>query len=128
MGIKATVEPHVVAGTDRGGEDLYLLFSAHEDDTVEGVLLELEDGDEVWNWEYEDEEAEEDCDDEHEGKVYFCTTSQYKFKWEGTHKDLLKLFVENGGTDTNCWSWYGPVSEPPKKRFILKFYVDGNAE
>lgn len=124
MGIKATVKPHVVAGTCNGGEDLYLSFLAHEDDTVQGVLLELEDGEVDWYWENEEGD---DSDDENEGTVYSCTT-HYEFVWKGTRQDLLKLLEEQGGTDTNTWSWYGPVSEPPKKRFKLQLYVDGNAD
>ncbi len=127
MGVRATVEPKVVAGTERGGEDLFLLFTAYEDNKVEGVLLELKDGDDL-DWYYEEENEEESEEDEHKGKVYSCTTVQYEFTWEGTHQDLLELYKEQGGDDTTTWNWYGPVSEPPKKRFYLEHFVDGNAD
>ena len=114
MGIKATVKPYGVTGTHRGGEDLFLVFDAVESDTVEGVSLKPENDLLKWNRD--------------EAGNYWCKTNHCEHKWIGTLQDLLDLFVKVGGSDRTRWSWYGNVSQPPKKRFTYEYFVKGDAD
>jgi len=112
------VTPHVVCGTDKGGEDLYLCFECTEQGDTHEVTPE--DGNVSWQLEF---------DDEGEKVVSLrCVTDYYEHEWEGTPEDLLALAVENGLLDETKWQWHGPVSEEPKRRWKYQHYVTGNAD
>jgi hypothetical protein len=130
--LKVKVKPEVVAGTERGGEDLFLVFSCYSFDT-EPLELEVEEGqacslsddaDSLDDEDYDEETGEPDP----EKVTYTYCTDCYEIDWSGTLSDLRELAVKHGVHDESKWSWYGSCSEEPKKRFHVEFYVDGNAE
>lgn len=121
--MRVTVAAKTVAGTDRGGEDLYLVFEATECDGTAPVV-DLVDGDPSW---FRDEEDEEE-DEESPLSRWECRTDHYEFEWRGSLQDLADLAVELGVQDPEKWEWSGPASGPPQKRFRVLHFVDGNAD
>lgn len=115
-----TVKPRVVAGTDKGGEDLFLDFECTEKDGEFEVVFE--DGAEC-SWEFEVDE-----DDEEKVVSARCTSGYYEFEWEGTPEDALALALAAGVDKDSNWEWFGSVSEEPKKRWCLEHFADGNAD
>jgi hypothetical protein len=113
-----TVTPHVVTGTDRGGEDLFLCFECTED--AEHHVVEPTDGNVSWDLEIDD--------DGEEVVSLSCTTDHYEHRWGGTPGDLYALAVQNGLLDKTKWQWYGPANQEPKQRWKYQLYVTGNAE
>lgn len=130
MGVKLTVVPDCVAGTRKGGEDLFLIFTAFEDASVEGVEVVLKDGNVGWNfvkWDEEEEGYVDFLEEDTSGALVRCATDDYDFDWVGTQDGLVALFEEVGGSDKSKWSWWGPITEEPKKRFYRQYRVGGNA-
>jgi hypothetical protein len=115
-----TVTPKVEAGTDRGGEDLFLVFET-VGDYNDTFTVETRPGDPSWDCNGNGNE-----DDPY--ALWSCYTEHYEFSWEGTLLDLHALAVKVGVTNGNDWEWYGPVNEPPKRRFQFEHFVAGNAE
>jgi len=113
-----TVTPHVVSGTNKGGEDLFLCFECTEDASTHEVTPE--DGNVSWDLEF---------DDEGEKVVKLsCITDHYEHEWEGTPDDLYALAATNGLLDKTKWQWYGPADQEPKQRWKHQHYVAGNAD
>ena len=109
------VTPEVVSGIDRNGEDFYLSFECVEE--AESYEIVPEDGKVGWDLE---------LDEEGEVANLSCSTVHHCFKWEGTLDDLYVIAVKNGLLDQEKWEWFGPVNEPPKRRWRHKYFVDGN--
>lgn len=123
--MKVTVTPRVVSGTDRGGENLFLVFAA-EGEISDTFTVELGEG--VPDWEVgENYDEDEDGNPTPESELS-CCTGHYEFEWKGTLKQLAQLAVEAGCQNEANWQWCGPVSGPPVKRFRHEHYVCGNAE
>lgn len=120
MGVRVKVSGKVVSGNQNGGENLYLCFTATEDDSTAKFVLELEDDEVEW------ERVDELVDDE--TALWRVKTFHYEFEWVGSKEDLKMLFAEAGGADQSKWRWAGPVTEAPTKRFVHEHYVDGNAD
>lgn len=114
--MKVTVEPKTVAGTRRGGEDLFLVFKAHGEPSVDFVV-EPVSGDPSW-----------DLEGDGPNNVWKCTTGHCEFEWEGTLEDLHQLALDAGVTNPARWVWYGKATEEPKRRFYHEHFVEGNAE
>jgi len=130
MGVKLTVVPDCVAGTRKGGEDLFLIFTAFEDASVEGVEVVLKDGNVSWNfvkWDEEEEGYVQFLEEDTSGATLRCVTDTYEFDWVGTQADLVALFEKVGGSDKSKWSWWGSIAEEPKKKFYRQYRVGGNA-
>ena len=102
------VKPHVVAGLNKGGEDLFLLFSCAEGQPDSDFELSLENGNVVWK------------SDQEEGTTDFRVNSgEYEFTWEGTKEDLLRLAERKGLRDASKWS---------AGSWKHKYFVNGNAD
>jgi len=112
--VKVTVTPRVEAGTDKGGEDLWLDFEATGDGPL---VVELQPGDPSWD---EDE-------DENPG-VFSCCTDHYEFEWSGSLLELLKLAEKAGVNDSSNWAWCGPVTKQPQRHWTYSHFVAGNAD
>lgn len=135
---KLRVTPVVLAGLNRGGENLFLDFKC----TVEGetvptefdVLLDVDDDHEGLSVELEDEEDEEDEEGETEytdenpyrGKVKYHT-NHYEFEWEGTSADALALLGDKL-KNNRLWQFCHHPGETPRLQFKYRHYVAGNAE
>ena len=115
--MKVTVEPKTVCGTDRGGEDLFLVFTASGEPS-DHFTVEPVDGDPSWHCEGDDDDP----------GVLWCRTGHYEFKWEGTLEDLHQLAEDAGVTCPDEWEWCGPVTSPPQRRWCYEHFVGGNAE
>ena len=139
--MKVTVTPRVVAGTDRGGEDLFLDFVAyHDGDTppVEESVEEVQLGLEEWDGltEVLDEET---CDG---GPEVCYRTCHYEFEWTGTGKGALQAEFQSYNEDNQGavrkvesvfrnpanWHYCHKPGEPPRLKCCWEHYVDGNAE
>jgi len=115
--MRVTVTPKVVGGTDKGGEDLYLVFTA-TGEVSDDFVVEPLPGDPDW-----------DCDDEDDPEaVWSCCTGHCEFEWSGTLKDLAEVAQAAGATRADSWEWYGPANQQPQKRFRYEHFVAGNAD
>ena len=113
--MKVTVTPKVVGGTNRGGEDLFLVFEATADG-CDALTVEPRPGDPDW-----------DCDDELDPEaVWSVRTGHYEFEWSGTLEDLAE--VARQLIATGSWEWYGSTSQQPQKHFRCEHFVAGNAD
>jgi hypothetical protein len=106
------VSKSVVAGADRGGEDLFLVFEGEVPvvphlRSLRFTLAPLGD----------------DFVDEG-GGVFTARSDQYEFEWRGFEKDLMQI-VGPAIRDEKNWT-RGLRGEGARFRF--KFFVDGNAE
>ena len=114
--MKVTVTPKTVGGTNRGGEDLFLVFEA-TGEISDSFTVEPLPGDPDW-----------DCDDELDPEaVWSVCTAHYEFEWSGTLKDLAKI-VAGDVTSPRAWEWCGSTSQQPQKRFRCEHFVAGNAD
>ena len=120
--MKVTVTPKVVGGTNRGGEDLFLVFEA-TGEVSDSFVVEPLPGDPDW-----------DCDDELDPEaVWSVRTAHYGFEWSGTLKDLAAI-VAGDVTNPRSWEWWatyrerGSTSQQPQKRFRCEHFVAGNAD
>lgn len=118
--MKITVEPKTVAGTNGGGEDLFLVFRAVGEPSDEFVV-EPVSGDPSWD-------IEGDGDEDDPDNVWSCCTDHYEFEWRGTLRDLHKLASEVGVTDRSRWVWSGSVGGTPQAKFVSEHLVAGNAD
>ena len=115
--IKVLVSSVVVAGTDRGGEDLFIKFTASttERPTLNYGLndIEIEVGDDI---------------DEIDGVLSVCTEA-YEFEWEGT-RDAIKERVLPFLNSDEYIDGDGWISNLKGTKFIftLEDFVDGNAD
>jgi hypothetical protein len=148
--VKVYVTPRVVAGTDRGGEDLFLDFEAHHDgdtppvDEPVEVLLCVRD-----DWEGLTEVRDLTGDEPDEAylpgvRVYY-RSCYYDFEWEGTGEDALAAEFRDYSTykedqqvrtrkveevfrNPTNWSFCHKPGESPRLRCYFEHYVNGNAE
>ena len=132
--MKVFVEPEVVAGLERGGEDLFLLVKAEHVGNTPPVGEELEvllpttDDYEGCSVSYEGKEDS----DWVQGPVKFHTDF-YEFEWEGTGRDVLALTsgektVEEVLRNQASWTFCHKPGEPSKLRCQVNVFVCGNAE
>jgi hypothetical protein len=152
--VKVRVTPRVVAGTDRGGEDLFLDLEAHHDgdtppvDEPVEVLLRTADDWEGLTEVREPAEFEElvlsgELPDEkfHSGVRVYYRSCHYDFEWEGTGEDALAAKfrdysdnqvvvrkVEDVFRNSANWAFCHKPGESPRLRCYLEHYVNGNAE
>jgi hypothetical protein len=132
--IELTVEGQGTAGTDRGGEDLNLLFractDAQEPETfaefiklakIEVVFMEGEGCLMI----PDPREVEDDRDLATE-MVEF-KTFHYDFSWKGTRAEALAL-VEKNLRNPKFWTAQGPLGAPAVAVFSQDVFIDGNAE
>lgn len=113
---KVSCLPEVIAGTDKGGEDLFLAFTLstdHKPDFNEPLTVVPGVG-----W---DKEPNEDDEVQSEFSV---ETSAYNFKWAGSSLDLVKL-VESAFKNEANWSRSFNGS---KYNFKWRYFVNGNAD
>ena len=113
---KVHCSPEVVAGTDKGGEDLFLLFTLyldHQPDLTEPLTVVPGVG-----W---DKEPNEDDKVQSEFSV---ETSAYNFKWAGNAEDLVKL-VQSAFKNEANWT---RSFDGSKYNFKWRYFVDGNAD
>lgn len=128
------VEPHVEAGLDRGGEDLYLDFIAEvkgrKIPTECDIVLNVDDDADGYNVERLDKEAEDEWarheDQPYKGKVRYWTW-HYEHQWVGDQEDARKLVYAHFRMKVN-WSFCHKPGEKPRLRFKYRHYVTGNAE
>ena len=134
--MKIYVEPRAEAGTDRGGEDLYLDFTAHYDgdtppsEPIEVVLSTRDD------WEGSTTIHTED------GEVRIRYKSpHYEFDWEGTGDDALGLIVKSYEgrkvivtqvldhfKKREYWQYCHKPGQSPRLVCKVECFIDGNAE
>ena len=119
--MKVYVEPLVVAGTERGGEDLSLVFRAESDSrpnlatiTLDDIEIALE-GD---MWQFREEDATPGDPE------VWLRTDHYEIEWEGSREDL-KHMVLGWIRSKMYWS-----SNFDGDLFSFKYeeFIDGNAE
>ena len=118
MAATLVVIPHVVSGTERGGEDLYLIFRC----TEESAEFEVSPEDGSVNWELEQD------DETGETVGLYCQTEHYEHSWKGTPSDLLEIAFGLGLLDKSTWKWCGDSFEEPKLEWKHMFFVGGNAD
>lgn len=141
-----SVKPHVVAGTDRGGEDLFLVFF-HECDgseipTTEPRLeFELYDSGATIT----DGDREIDVIQPHvtlrpgaqeadviqtrlgAGELSIRYSTECGFTWCGKVEDALAI-IAHMVRDSAYWHFCHSPGEPERLRFEHTYFVDGNAE
>lgn len=141
--MKVRVEPEVETGTDKGGEDLHLRFTAtHEGDTPpvgEDLEVELAVADDydveakVTDGDYDAESGERFWP---KAKVKY-RTYHYDFEWEGTGDDVLgetlyhdnkRVTVEQYLRNPDTWSFCHKPGEPPRLTSTGLVFCDGNAD
>lgn len=134
--MKIYIEPRVEAGTDRGGENLYLDFSAHHDgdtppnEPIEVVLSTRDD------W----EGSTIACTEDGEARIRY-KSPHYEFEWEGTGDDALGLILRSYEgrkvietqildyfKDPSSWQYCHKPGQSPKLVCELEYLIDGNAE
>ena len=125
--MRLIVTPRVVAGTDRGGEDLFLDVVAE----VEGnTPPSLEDIEVVgFNADLVHIEPIGDVLEEDDlilGKVK-VTSPHYEFEWSGDGNDILDL-VRDEFQNPKSWCFCHQHGEPERLRFYSELYIDGNAD
>jgi hypothetical protein len=114
-----TVSPLLVAGTDRGGEDLFLKFTcevtgqpdfSQPQDSRGGFMspfAPLKDG-----------IVEEDYEMQ-------AGPTEYEFMWEGKVADLREILKDEIRKESN---WSRPGFSSNVCKFEYKHFVDGNAD
>lgn len=121
--LRVDVHAKAVAGTDRGGEDLYLVF---ETDTTKRPNLKKPGGfvvnmSEVGNVGCNGRALEDNSDIIR--KIRY-TTYHNEFKWEGTEDDLIEI-VASKLKDKQYWS---RPFDGKKFSFKYEHFVHGNAD
>jgi hypothetical protein len=139
-----TVEPKVVAGLNRGGEDLFLVLTAE----VNGSEVPTELGDAVWGElntggcsVLPTDEAAVEADE-----VQYLTNGEHKFRtyhhehtWTGTPEQALELTEYDHNTELRTalrevllrpgnWFFCHRPGEEPRLRASYECYLDGNAD
>jgi hypothetical protein len=144
MKIEIIVYPVVVAGPDRGGEDLWLDFSAVIDLTKHPELKEATadrrqfamELNTIWHHKGEIS-VDFGCGDEVASSHFDTTlggcpeveyrTPHYGFSWKGTPEDALGLIRERL-LDPRSWKVSYRIGDHPHVEFRHRHYVAGNAE
>jgi len=119
--LTVNVESKTVAGTERGGEDLFLLFTAEADvvglnlDALEPVLAvgESFDGSPVPRSGAPDEPA-----------TVWCSSPTGDFEWRGTEQELLDLVEQHLRLPDNWSVRLGGTTA----KFEYEEFVGGNAD
>lgn len=123
--MKLTVYPKVVAGTDRGGEDLYLVFHAQATGPLNPEYLEVTDL-EIDGGRHGGVGVEVLEFDEASHRIMKVRWwSSYEFEWVGTPEDL-KLLVGKYLKEETLWS--RPGLRGNLCVFRYEHFVDGNAQ
>ena len=117
--MRVTVKPEVVAGTDKGGEDLFLVFEA-TGDVSDTFSVEPLPGDPDWGY-------DGDGDEDDPKATWSVCSGYYEFKWSGTLEDLAEIARQAGVTCADSWEWDGSCLQEPGKRFHCRHFVGGNA-
>jgi hypothetical protein len=131
--MKIKVSCDLVHGTDRGGEDLFLVFRTESNNIqpanslgLMGPILDLTK--ETLELELDLDEESEDMKkmirDFHEGNQITLGWGEYDFRWVGTKGDLLEI-VRNSILEPRFWS---RTADEVIWRFKLTHFVDGNAD
>ena len=132
--MKIYVSPVVIAGTQRGGEDLQFCYRAEHcgenpptDEEVEVVLYCAEDHEDLSVQILED--IEEIEDDEYADVRVRYTTNYYEFTWEGKGEDALKTgpILEHFKNPEN-WAYCHKPGQPARLRCERTELIEGNAE
>ena len=116
--IKVTVTKDVVAGTERGGEDLFLVFQAStsKPPDLNSILpKDIEIDVEVL--------VVQVALKEKDGQLYAC--SKGAFIWAGTKEDLKQLVLPHL---EELMNWSRPGLEGEICQFEYRHFVDGNAD
>jgi hypothetical protein len=112
------VVPEVVAGLDKGGEDLYLAFTCEVGSDVPPTnfrcKLDLTKGDGYSVRAHAN------------GEVRYHTDF-YELEWCGTDETAFEL-VKDKLADKKNWAFCHKPGEEPRLRFYHRHYVDGNAD
>lgn len=126
--MKLIVTPRVVAGTDRGGEDLFLDIVAEVEGNTPPSLEDIEvvgfNADADAHMEPVGEVLEED------GLILGSVevnSGHYEFEWSGDGNDILDL-VRDEFKDPKSWCFCHQHGEPERLRFYVEYFVDGNAD
>jgi len=129
--IEMIVEGEGTSGTNKGGEDLNLIFSAEtplNDPATFGEALQTAEIEVIF---VEGHGAnldplEGDLDNDQIDRVRY-KTFHYDFNWEGTRADALAL-VEESIRDPRHWKAQGAIGGPQKAVFTQEVFIDGNAD
>lgn len=129
--MKIKVDTEVVAGTDRGGEDLFLVIEAESDAKDDNALIEELDGLKERINELLDELGQRDPDDSEiwseKGRVK-STPTEYEFSIDMSEPEFAKLLTEVVG-DLKKWSQKRPHGDEKWKWTLNHFHlVTGNAD
>lgn len=129
--MKIKVDTDVVAGTNRGGEDLFLIIKAESEATDDKALLrELTDNVDAAVNEVLDELGQRDPDDSEiwseQGQVK-STPTEYEFSIDISEPDFAKL-LRDKVKSVNLWKQERSVGGKLKWVFHHEHYVAGNAD
>jgi len=135
--IEVTVNTDLVAGTNRGGEDLYLEFTAKTPSKPDFELFKNQDNiklilgeGSIKSLRLPDEEDEDEGDGENfldafeADKKIILAEGEYEFQWVGTKSQLVALAAQLL-LDKKNWS-RGIDSDECK--FEARHFVHGNAD
>lgn len=122
--ITVTVNTDLVCGTDRGGEDLFLDFSAETPEKPDFESFKDLNNIKIVLGEEGLHNLSGSIDSFEAGRQVKLTDGQYEFEWTGTKGDLAKLA---SSLLCNKKNWSREVDSDGCK-FLVSHFVGGNAE
>jgi hypothetical protein len=119
--MRIEVSTDVVAGTDQGGEDLYLTFRITQDKKPDFDDSLIFIANPCGNW---DQPMERDKEIPEDQEISCSSSSIYDFKWKGKIADLREIIKDEIKNEEN-WS---RSFDGKTYKFEYDHFVRGNAD
>jgi len=146
------VTPEVEAGTNRGGEDLRVLYEAVVDGdqvptSLDDFRVELSTDEDGWSFTGEHVKNHDSgvCAGPTSEGVYHVRTDHYEFEWRTTTETVLDEQAPDYNADfegyrpptkavrefllePDRWCFCHKLGEPPRLKSVYSLFVGGNAD